>query len=152
VIDESDLQCEKQCDPRISTFFGIIMNWIDKDENAPDSIRVKCEFDSNVTDESEPQSDKQFNPTISTFLGIKTDWSDDLEKVNDSIRVKREFDSNTIDSIDRGSLQISSQSAGRGQFSDRIESGIQARKIALLLGAHSVTGLIKPPFTTIRRS
>jgi hypothetical protein len=23
VIDESDLQCEKHCDPRISTFLGI---------------------------------------------------------------------------------------------------------------------------------
>jgi hypothetical protein len=29
------------------------MDWSDEDENANDSIRVKCEFDSNVIDESD---------------------------------------------------------------------------------------------------
>jgi hypothetical protein len=36
-----------------------------------DSIRVKCEFDSNVIDESDSQYEKHFDPRISTFLGIK---------------------------------------------------------------------------------
>jgi hypothetical protein len=53
VIDESDLQYEKQLDPRISTFFGIKIDWSDEYENASDSIRVKCEFDSNVIDETD---------------------------------------------------------------------------------------------------
>jgi hypothetical protein len=53
VIDESDLQHEKQFDPRISTFLGIKIDSSDEDENASDSIRVKCEFDSNVIDESD---------------------------------------------------------------------------------------------------
>jgi hypothetical protein len=29
VIDESDLQCEKHSDPRISTLLGIKMDWSD---------------------------------------------------------------------------------------------------------------------------
>jgi hypothetical protein len=49
MIDESDLQFEKDFDPRISTFLGIKIDSSDEDEdeNAPDSIRLKCEFDSN---------------------------------------------------------------------------------------------------------
>jgi hypothetical protein len=35
------------------TFRGITIDWSDEFENACDSIRVKCEFDSNVIDESE---------------------------------------------------------------------------------------------------
>jgi hypothetical protein len=35
------------------TLRGITIDWSDDLENAPDSIRVKCEFDSNVIDESE---------------------------------------------------------------------------------------------------
>jgi hypothetical protein len=73
VIDESDLQFEKHCDPRISTFLGIKIDSSDEDENADDSIRVKCEFDSNVTDESNVQRSKQLNSRISTFLGITID-------------------------------------------------------------------------------
>jgi hypothetical protein len=46
VIDESDLQFEKQFDPRISTFLGIKIDLSDEDENANDSIRVNREFDS----------------------------------------------------------------------------------------------------------
>jgi hypothetical protein len=46
VIDESDVQYEKQFDPRISTFLGMKIDWSDENENAEDSIRVKCEFDS----------------------------------------------------------------------------------------------------------
>jgi hypothetical protein len=52
-IDESDLQYEKQFDPRISTLFGIKIDLSDEVENASDSIRVKCEFDSNLIDESD---------------------------------------------------------------------------------------------------
>jgi hypothetical protein len=46
VIDESDLQNEKQFDPRISTLFGIKIDLSDDPENASNSIRVKREFDS----------------------------------------------------------------------------------------------------------
>jgi hypothetical protein len=99
VIDESDLQLEKQFDPRISKLLGITIDWSDEDENAFDSIRVNCEFDSNVIDESESQNAKHFDPTISTFLGITIDWSDKCENASDSIRVKCEFDSNVIDEI-----------------------------------------------------
>jgi hypothetical protein len=53
VIDEIDLQFEKHFDPRISTFLGIKIDWSDENENAPDSIRIKCDFDSNIIDESE---------------------------------------------------------------------------------------------------
>jgi hypothetical protein len=42
-------------DPRISTFRGIKIDSSDEDANANDSIRVKCEFDSNVIDESDRQ-------------------------------------------------------------------------------------------------
>jgi hypothetical protein len=56
VIDESDLQCEKHFDPRISTLLGIKIDLSDEDENAAHSIRVKCEFDSNVIDESDRQT------------------------------------------------------------------------------------------------
>jgi hypothetical protein len=73
VIDESDLQREKHSDPRISTLRGIKIDRSDEQENAPDSIRVKREFDSNVIDESELQDEKHFDPRISTFRGIKTD-------------------------------------------------------------------------------
>jgi hypothetical protein len=77
VIDESDLQYAKHPDPRISTFIGIKIDWSDENENPSDSIRVKCEFDSNVIDESDPHDEKHFDPRISTFLGIKIDWSDE---------------------------------------------------------------------------
>jgi hypothetical protein len=53
VIDESDWQDEKQFDPRISTLCAIKIDWSDGNENRADSIRVKCEFDSNVIDEND---------------------------------------------------------------------------------------------------
>jgi capsule polysaccharide export protein KpsE/RkpR len=53
VTDESEKQYEKQFDSRISRFLGITIDGSDEDENAYDSIRVKCEFDSNVIDESD---------------------------------------------------------------------------------------------------
>jgi hypothetical protein len=77
VIDESDLQHEKQFELRISTFRGIMIDSSDENENASDSIRVKCEFDSNAIDESDSQCEKHFDPRISTFLGIMIDRSDD---------------------------------------------------------------------------
>jgi hypothetical protein len=39
-------------------------------KNATDSIRIKCEFYSNVTDESDLQNKKHFDPRISTLRGI----------------------------------------------------------------------------------
>jgi hypothetical protein len=57
VINESDLQYEKQFDPRISTLLGTKIDWSDDDENADvnanDSVRVNCAFDSIVIDESD---------------------------------------------------------------------------------------------------
>jgi hypothetical protein len=64
---------EKQCDPRISTFLGIKIDSSDEYENASDSIRINCEFDSNVSDESDLQYEKHLDPRISTFRGIKID-------------------------------------------------------------------------------
>jgi hypothetical protein len=45
----------------------------DENENADDSIRANCEFDSNVIDESDLHHEKQFDSRISTFLGIMID-------------------------------------------------------------------------------
>jgi hypothetical protein len=73
VIDESNLQFEKQYDPRISTFLGIKIGRSDENENASDSIHVKCEFDSNVIDESDLQYEKHFHPRISALPGIAVD-------------------------------------------------------------------------------
>jgi hypothetical protein len=56
VIDESDPHHEKQFDPRISTLLGIKIDSTDESANASDSIRVKCEFDSNRIDLSIPGS------------------------------------------------------------------------------------------------
>jgi hypothetical protein len=78
VIDESDLHHEKHSDPRISTVLGIKIDSSDECENASDSIRVKCEFDSNVIDENEKQYEKQFDPTIAIWLPISI--FDDFEK------------------------------------------------------------------------
>jgi hypothetical protein len=52
---------------------GINMDLSEDLENASDSIRVKCEFDSNVIDESDLQYAKHFDPRISTLRGIKID-------------------------------------------------------------------------------
>jgi hypothetical protein len=71
VIDESDLQFEKHDEPRNSTLLGIMIEWSDEDENADDSIRVKCEFDSNVIDKSDLQGEKHEEPRISIFDGIE---------------------------------------------------------------------------------
>jgi hypothetical protein len=54
-----------------------MIDWSDDDENAADSIRVKCEFDSNVIDGSDLHFEKHVDPTISTLRRIKIDWSDD---------------------------------------------------------------------------
>jgi hypothetical protein len=72
----------------------------DDDENADDSIHVKCDIDSKVIDKSDLQNEKQCDPRISTLRGITIDCSDELENASDSIRVKREFDSNLIDKSD----------------------------------------------------
>jgi hypothetical protein len=79
---------------------GIKIDLSDEYENRFDSIRVKCEFDSNVIDESNLQFEKQFDSRISTFLGIKIDSSDENENASDSIRLNRESDSNVIDESD----------------------------------------------------
>jgi hypothetical protein len=73
MIDESDSQHEKHPDPTISTFLGIKIDSSNEHENTPDPIRVKREFDSNVTDESDLQFEKHFDSRISTFQGIKID-------------------------------------------------------------------------------
>jgi hypothetical protein len=77
VIDESDLQSPKHFDPRISKLRGIKIDRSDEYENAPGSIRVNREFDSNVIDESDSQFEKHFDPRISTLRAIKIVSSDD---------------------------------------------------------------------------
>jgi hypothetical protein len=110
VIDESDLQDEKQFDPKISTLLWIKIDWSDESQNTNESIRVKHEFDSNVIDESMWQPEKHSEPRISTLIGIKIDWSDDSRNAADSIPIKREFDSNVIDESD---LQLEKHSEPR---------------------------------------
>jgi hypothetical protein len=73
VIDESDSQCEKHSDPRISTFDGITIDSSAECKNASDSIRVNRDFDSNVIDESDLQLQKHADPRISTLRGITID-------------------------------------------------------------------------------
>jgi hypothetical protein len=60
------------------TFRGITIDACDENENTYDSIRVKCEFDSNAIDESDLQNEKQFDPTILIFFPISI--PDDFEK------------------------------------------------------------------------
>jgi hypothetical protein len=78
------------------TFRGITIDSSDENENADDSIRVNCEFDSNEIDESDLQSEKHDEQRISTFLGIKIDSRIEYKNAFDSIRVNCEFDSNEI--------------------------------------------------------
>jgi hypothetical protein len=56
VIDESNLQTEKHFLSRSSTFLGIKIDSSDEHENVSDSIRAKCEFDSNTINLSGPSS------------------------------------------------------------------------------------------------
>jgi hypothetical protein len=82
VIDERYLQFEKQYDPRISTFLGIKIDSSDENKNASDSIRVKCEFDSNVIDDSKEQHEKQFDPRISIFRPISMAYEFEKFRIN----------------------------------------------------------------------
>jgi hypothetical protein len=58
-MNESDVQYDKQFDPRISTFLEIKIDSSDEDENAFESIRVKCESDSKKIDEISFDFDKK---------------------------------------------------------------------------------------------
>jgi hypothetical protein len=80
------------------TFRRITIDLSDEYENAADSIRVKCECNSNVIDKSDLQYEEHLDPRIPTLRGIKIDRSD--ENANDSIRVTCEFDSKMIDESD----------------------------------------------------
>jgi hypothetical protein len=51
----------------------------EENANASNSIRFKCEFDSNVNDKSEWQNEKHPDPRISISEGIRR--SDDFEKL-----------------------------------------------------------------------
>jgi hypothetical protein len=98
-IDDNDTP--KNAEPSMNrTFRGIIIAGSDESENASGSIRVKCEFDSNVMDEIDSQYEKQFDPRISTLRGITIDRSDECENASHSIRVNLEFDSNVTDESD----------------------------------------------------
>jgi hypothetical protein len=77
-MNESDLHHEKHLDSTISILPGIKIDGGDENENTSDSIRVKCEFDSNVIDENDLQCEKQNDARISIFLPISID--DDFEK------------------------------------------------------------------------
>jgi hypothetical protein len=67
VTDESDLQDSKHFDPRISTFLGIKIDSSDEYENSSNSIRVKCEFDSNTIDLSATGSSPMQNRSVGRF-------------------------------------------------------------------------------------
>jgi hypothetical protein len=99
VTDESDSQDQKHLDSSISTVVGIRIDSSDEGENASDSVRVNCEFGSDVIDENDLQFDKHAERRISTFRGIKIDLSDERENASDSICVKRESGSNAIERI-----------------------------------------------------
>jgi hypothetical protein len=47
--------------------------------NASDSIRVKCESDTNLIDKSDLQDEKHLDPRIVILLGIST--SDDCKRL-----------------------------------------------------------------------
>jgi hypothetical protein len=79
VINESEPQDEKSCDPTISSRDGIKIDSSDELENAYDSIRVKREFDSNLIDESDLHLEKLFDPRISIFPASSI--ADDFEKL-----------------------------------------------------------------------
>jgi hypothetical protein len=99
-IDENDSQHAKHFEPRISTLQGMTIDLSDDCENAEESIRINCEFDSNEIDENCWHHEKQDEFNISTLCGISIDLSDDCENADDSIRVNCEFDSNEIDESD----------------------------------------------------
>jgi hypothetical protein len=52
-IDESDSQCPKHDDQRISAFRGISIDSSNDRENVAESIRVNREFDSSEPDEND---------------------------------------------------------------------------------------------------
>jgi hypothetical protein len=70
VIDESDLHFEKHFEPRISTLHGIAIDLSDEYENTSDSIRIKCEFDSNVIDESDLQYENSVIQEFQHFVEL----------------------------------------------------------------------------------
>jgi hypothetical protein len=55
------------------TFRGLTIDFNENDENASDSIRFKCEFDSNEIDETDLHSKKHDEPRISTLGGTTID-------------------------------------------------------------------------------
>jgi hypothetical protein len=71
VIDERDLQDEKQDEPRISTFRGIMIDLSDDDENASDVITCKRISYSKKINEIDFHSEKKNDSKISKFPGIQ---------------------------------------------------------------------------------
>jgi hypothetical protein len=57
----------------MSTLRGIKIDSREEAENAPDSIRVNREFDSNETENSDLHEEKQDEQRISTVRGITID-------------------------------------------------------------------------------
>jgi hypothetical protein len=72
-MDSSDLHQEKQSEPRISRLRGIKIDRSDEFENALDSIRLNCEFDSNETDLSDLHQKKHSEQRIWQLRGITMD-------------------------------------------------------------------------------
>jgi hypothetical protein len=115
-----------------------------KKENASDSIRLKCDGDSNEIDESDPHNRKQDGPRISTLHGIIIDRRLENEKAKDSIRINLESRSNEIE------WNFSSQlkhSTGRIE----IDARTQARTMRADFWPESVVTSIKPSRTIILR-
>jgi hypothetical protein len=65
-------------------------------ENASESIRLNCAFDSNEIDESDSQPQNHCEPRVSPTERTKFDCNEDRRVASDSIRFNCEFDSNEI--------------------------------------------------------
>jgi hypothetical protein len=81
----------------ISTLRGITIDSSTENENASDSIRLKCDGNSNKTDENNSHSRKQDEQRTSTLHGIIIDRRVEDEKAKDSIRVSLESHSKEIE-------------------------------------------------------
>jgi hypothetical protein len=76
MFDESDLHRDKHFDPRISTFFGITIDWSDESWNTSNPIRVKNEFNSNKMNSSFQRAFKshRLSPSSLSHLPQQRFW------------------------------------------------------------------------------
>jgi hypothetical protein len=80
----------------ISTFRGIIIEWIRDHENAERSISRKLEPGSNAMVGESSQPEKHFVPRTSTHRGIVIDWRLETKNARASINLKHDSGSNEM--------------------------------------------------------